>query len=98
MVAEWSRVNNMQLHEHTFEVLNYTLNRSNMLRNLPFTAELLSYSTSDGHVIAPKELVRDLGVLMSSDCSWAPHINNMIKEASKTASCVLRFSGTDLST
>ncbi len=65
------------------------LNRSKMLRNLPFTAELISYSTSDGNVITPLELVRDLGVLVSSNCSWTSHINNMVKEASKIASWVL---------
>ena len=41
-------------------------------------------------MITPSELVRDLGVLVFGKCSWAPHINNMVKEANKTAARVFK--------
>ena len=88
-VIEWSHANNMQLHEQKFEVLNYTLNYTNALRNLPFTAELLQYTTPQGHIIEPNKVVRDLGVMVSSDCSWTPHISKMVSEAKTMASWVL---------
>ena len=71
-VIAWAIRNNMQLNEAKFEVLNYTLNNSLLLRNLPFTNDLLSYSLTTGQIIEPAETVRDLGVILSNDCSWTP--------------------------
>ena len=79
----------MQLNEAKFEVLNYTLNNSLLLRNLPFTNDLLSYSLTTGQIIEPAETVRDLGVILSNDCSWTPHIQKMIQSASTMSSWVL---------
>ena len=39
--------------------------------------------------IYPVDVVRDLGVILSSDCSWSPQVNNTVKEARKMASWVL---------
>ena len=88
-VIAWARRNNMQLNEAKFEVLNYTLNNSLLLRNLPFTNDLLSYSLTTGQIIEPAETVRDLGVILSNDCSWTPHIQKMIQSASTMSSWVL---------
>ena len=65
-IVAWSVRNNMQLNADKFEVINYSLNRSSLLRNLPFTIEYLQYHYSDGTVIEPSETVR---VLLSNDCS-----------------------------
>ena len=46
-VTQWSIANNMLLHEDKFVVMNYCLNTSSLLRNLPFTAETRQYSTSE---------------------------------------------------
>ena len=35
-VIEWSRINNMELHEQKFEVVSYAFNISKTLRELPF--------------------------------------------------------------
>jgi len=78
-VIQWAVHNNLHLHEDKFEVLNYTLNTSNLLSNLPFTAELRSYDTSNGHTIQPTTLVRDLGVYLSSDRSWSPQVNQLVQ-------------------
>lgn len=88
-VIAWSMLNNMQLHEDKFEVVNYTLNTSNIISQLPFTASLKQYDTTGGHTIEPTSVVRDLGVLLSDDCSWSPHIHRMVTGAKQTASWVL---------
>ena len=47
-VTQWSIANNMLLHENKFVVMNYCLNRSSLLRALPFTAQTRQYATTDG--------------------------------------------------
>ena len=43
IVIEWSHVNNMELHEQMFEVVNYPLNGSKALRELLFYPETVEY-------------------------------------------------------
>ena len=87
-VIQWALQNNMQLNETKFEVINYKLNKSLLLRELPFSNEDYSYSLTNGETIEPTQTVRDLGVLLSNDCSWTPHIHQMLKTAKKMASWV----------
>ena len=89
LVIQWSQANNMLLHEKKFEVLNYVLNTSSLLRQLPFTSGCKEYTTTEGHVIEPAKSVRDLGVLLSSDRSWSPHIEQTVQSGRKMASWVL---------
>jgi hypothetical protein len=89
LVAAWSLLNNMELHEKKFEVLNYSLNPSWLLQQLPFMTDCKEYLTSEGHAIEPKDTVRDLGVLISSNRSWSPHIEETAQSARKIASWVL---------
>ncbi|CAL8234211.1 unnamed protein product [Boreogadus saida] len=70
----------MLLHEKKFEVLNYVLNTSSLLRQLTSGCE--EYTTTEGHVIEPAKSVRDLGVL-SSDRSWSPHIEQTVQSGRK---------------
>ena len=79
-VIEWSKVNNMELHEQKFEVVSYSLNTSKALRQLPFYPLTVEYCTPKGHVIAPQGVVRDLGVYVSDDRSWSPHVEKLLKE------------------
>ncbi|CAL8363407.1 unnamed protein product [Boreogadus saida] len=44
------------------------------------------YTTTEGHVIEPAKSVRDLGVLLSSDRSWSPHIEQTVQSGRKMAS------------
>ena len=88
-VVEWSRMNNMELHEEKFEVISYPLNASKSLRELPFYPTTLEYSTPKGHVIAPKDTVRDLGVYVSGNRSWSPHIEMTVQGARKMAAWAL---------
>ncbi len=48
-VIQWSIANNMLLHEDKFVVMNYCLNMSLLLHNLPVTAETRQYHTTDGN-------------------------------------------------
>ncbi|CAL8377732.1 unnamed protein product [Boreogadus saida] len=79
----------MLLHENKFEVLNYVLNTSSLLRQLPFASGCKEYTTTEGHVIEPAKSVRDLGVLLSSDRSRSPHIEQTVQSGRKMASWVL---------
>ena len=88
-VISWSTQNNMDLHEQKFELLNYGLKKSSLLRHLPFTSNLLSYTTQKGTDLEPSSVVRDLGVTLTSDCSWSLHINTIADRARKMASWVL---------
>eukprot|EP00116_Pleurobrachia_bachei_P009234 sb/3469496/ len=38
-VTEWAKKNNMKLHEDKFQLLSYSLNKSAVLRQFPFSAE-----------------------------------------------------------
>ena len=90
-VTEWSECNNMQLHEQKFEVLSYSLKckEAKYLRELPLYPETSEYTTPRGHLISPKETVRDLGVYVSSSRSWGPHIENTVQGAQKMAAWAL---------
>ena len=88
-VIGWAISNNMQLIEKKFELLNYRLNRSKLLREMPFSNENYEYNLTTGETIEPVKTVRDLGVLFSNDCSWTPHIQKMLEGARTMAAWVL---------
>ena len=88
-VIYWAGKNNMQLNESKFEVLNYKLNHCKLLREMPFSNKNYEYNITSGEIIEPAQIVRDLGVILSSDCSWTPHIQKMLDSARKIASWVL---------
>ena len=88
-VIKWSMENNMDLHEDKFEVINYKVNSSSLLKELPFSYCLHTYETSKGKDIAPSHLVKDLGVNLTPDCKWSTHITIIANSAKKMASWVL---------
>ena len=88
-VIKWSIDNNMDLHEDKFEVMNYRINSSSLLRELPFSSSLITYETSEGKDIPPSHLVKDLGVNLSADCKWEAHIKIISNNANKMASWML---------
>ena len=79
----------MKLHEQKFEYLNHSVGESKLLKELPFTAELYQYTTPNGTVISPVTSVRDLGVQVSADLQWSPHISNVVDSGIKMSSWVL---------
>ena len=89
-VIEWSKENNMMLHEDKFELLSYRTPASKTIADaLPFMTEVNSYTTSNGTTLDKSSIVRDLGVNMSDELSWSPHINLMVDQANQIASWVL---------
>ena len=87
--VKWSLENNMQLHEDKFEYVNHSTGETKWLRNLPFSSEFYQYTTPNGSIIEPIDQVRDLGVLISSNLSWDPHITNMTDSARIMCSWIL---------
>jgi len=93
-VIRWSKDNNMSLHKNKFELLQHTYSsRSSIkdLNELPFVSYDNShcYSTAQDKFLGPSDTVRDLGVLLSADNSWSPHIGRMVNTARRTAAWVL---------
>ena len=80
----------MELHEKKFESLSYRL-PANIKRGeqLPLQNDLTTYTTPSGIEIERKDLVRDLGVSLTDNFIWTPHINKMVASARKVASWVL---------
>ena len=79
----------MSLHQDKFEYMNHSCGDAKLLKHLPFTSEFYEYTTPSGTIITPKDTIRDLGVLISSDLSWGPHINNITDAARKMCSWIL---------
>ena len=89
-VVKWSLENNMKLHEDKFELLCYrNTAATKLLQQLPFASQFCQYITPAGFTMSEKRVVRDLGVLLSSDLSWTPYIAEMVKSARNYASWVL---------
>ena len=88
-VIQWSTDNNMLLHMDKFEYINHSTGEAKLLKLLPFTNEYYEYSTQDGTILSPTETVRDLGVLISSDLSWSPHIDIITDSARQMSAWVL---------
>ena len=81
-VSEWAKNNNMLLHEKKFQLMNYSLSQSRLLRELPFAPETLCYVTSGGTVVEPEPHIKDLGVWLSADGTWTYHIGDIVRRAS----------------
>ena len=79
----------MLLHQKKFELVCHTLNQQNYLRHLPLYTEYTEYHTADGTKIIPQGTVKELGVIITSDLSWSPHIKTVTESAKKVASWIL---------
>ena len=85
----WSERNNMKLHQSKFELICHSSDQSNLLTELPFYSQYKEYETADGSIISPQCSVRDLGVTISEDLSWSPHINTITNGGKKIAAWTL---------
>jgi hypothetical protein len=61
----------------------------NLSEALPFMGDVTNYKTPNGIILDKSTIVRDLGVNLSEDLSWSPHINIMTENARQVASWVL---------
>ena len=76
---KWSEVNNMMLNGEKFEHLHYgKQHKSNC------------YFTEQSKIIKEKEVVKDLGVMISNETNYKAHINGMIKRATQLVGWIMR--------
>ena len=86
---KWSHHNKMVLHEDKFELLCHSSNSKNLIKQLPFSNQYFEYLTASGTIIQPSDLVRDLGVHVTSNLSWSQHINIIADKSRQLSSWVL---------
>ena len=78
----------MLLHQSKFELMCHSTGNKNHLSELPFQHELSEYLAADGTVITPQPKVKDLGVTITHDLSWSPHITSTTEDARKILSWI----------
>ena len=88
-VVKWAKCNNMALHEDKFELLVHKHCPQNTLLDHPFAILTQVYQVSDGNMLYPSKMVKDLGVMVSADLSWSPHVTLIAERARKVAAWVL---------
>ena len=88
-VIQWSENNNMTLHKDKFEYICHRYNKMNDLSELPFISEYFQYTVSSEISLSPVHQLRDLGVIVSSNLSWSPHIKVITDKARQKAAWVL---------
>uniref|UniRef100_A0A7E4W555 Reverse transcriptase domain-containing protein n=2 Tax=Panagrellus redivivus TaxID=6233 RepID=A0A7E4W555_PANRE len=79
-LAEWSRLNELPIAPHKCNVLHF----------LPATNPSHAYTLNG--IIIPDSCtsVRDLGVTMSNNMSWKPHIANIVSKAMSALYCLFK--------
>ena len=91
-VMDWTVQNNMALHKEKFVYMNFHSATSRPLVELPFQSQFREYSTSPSNTLLPCEQTRDLGINISSNMSWNPHIMQLVKKANmKSGWCLSVF-------
>ena len=81
-IFNWTIKNNMTLNNCKFEHLKYGKDNG--------TKIFSKYITINGTIINNKKTVKDLGVLMSDDCSFTEHINKVSAKTKDMSSWILR--------
>ena len=88
-VMEWSKQNNMKLHEDKFQLMSYQSRMRLPADAVPFNSYLYSYTVGEDLQLFPSAHIRDLGVTISMSCSWLEQINKLVSKARDMASWVL---------
>ena len=82
-IYKWADDNNMSLNDKKFEAMRYGL--------LELLKTTTNYLTPGGKPIESKKLVKDLGILLSNDCSFRPHIDELTEKARNMISWIMRL-------
>ena len=88
-VIRWAKTNNMALHEDKFELLIHKHCPQSTLFDVPFNILAQTYQVSSGNILYPSQVVKDLGIMLSADLSWSPHVSLIADRAGKVAAWVL---------
>lgn len=81
-IYKWTVDNNMALNDTKFELLRYGLNLLIKMESF--------YTTPTGLKIDAKDQAKDLGVIMSNDCSFDKQIEKVVTKAKSLISWILR--------
>ena len=81
-IYQWTHDNNMKLNDVKFELLRYGKNEC--------IKDQTNYTSPSGEVIDSKSVVKDLGVLMSNDCTFREQILSIIEKAKNLTSWILQ--------
>ena len=81
-VYDWTDKCNSKLNGTKFECMLYRMNAE--------IKDTTYYLTPDGSPIKCEDHVKDLGIIMSSDCNFNCHIEKVISSAKATSSWILR--------
>ena len=75
----------MALHEDKFVYMNFHSSKLRPLAELPYQSQFREYSTSEFNTLFPADQTKDLGINISSNLSWNPHVMQLVNKAnSKT--------------
>ena len=89
-ISSWSISNNMKLHDDKFVYMNFNIRPNKFpLANLPFYSSYFQYKTSTGNILEQSDTVTDLGVILSDNLSWTPHISAITRKAKQQAGWAL---------
>ena len=78
----WAAENNMEFNDCKFQHIKYGKDEE--------VSKLSKYLSSEGKLIENKPYVKDLGVLMSSDCTFKQHIQKVVNTVGDMSSWILR--------
>lgn len=81
-IYAWAKQNNMQFNTEKFECIKYGKKED--------LKESCQYKTQDDQIIAEKDVVRDLGIVMSNKGSFKAHIDKISATAKSVSSWILR--------
>ena len=82
IVYSWAGMNNLQFNNTKFELIQYGKDQ-----NLKSEA---NYLTVSNQCITKKDIITDLGVLMSDDATFKPHVTDVVNSAKKLVSWIYR--------
>ena len=81
-VYNWADVNNMLFNASKFDYLSFACKNNSLSSNV--------YVNPDLNIINQHDNIKDLGILMSSDCSFEKHILSVSSRCSRLAGWILR--------
>lgn len=83
LIYRWADTNNMFFNAQKFHFISFS-SPPTLINDHP------SYLDPSNNIISPSSTVLDLGVYISSDCTFEAHINNIVKRCTQLSGWVMR--------